>query len=71
MEHLHREMRRKGDGPVPRAVVLSGSLGLGHEMLVRSCAALLEQSGWQVRSLDCMALLGRRSGPASQRVFNR
>lgn len=51
--------------------MLSGSLGLGHEMLVRSCTAALEEAGWQVRSLDCMALLGRRSGPASERTFNR
>ncbi|MGH9082500.1 MAG: glycosyl hydrolase [Acidimicrobiales bacterium] len=54
-----------------RAVVLSGSLGLGHEMLVRSCASLLRRSGWEVRSLDCMALLGRRGGPAGQRLFTR
>lgn len=54
-----------------RAVVLSGSLGLGHEMLMRSCGALLDHSGWQVRGLDCMELLGRRGGAAGHRVFNR
>lgn len=54
-----------------RAVVLSGSLGLGHEMLVRSCGAILGRSGWQVESLDCMSLLGRRSGAAGQRLFTR
>lgn len=55
----------------PRAVLLSGSLGLGHEMLVRSCGALLDRSGWRVESLDCMGLLGRRSGAAGQRLFTR
>lgn len=55
----------------PRAVVLSGSLGLGHEMLVRSCAEVLERSGWDVRSLDCMKMLGRRCGPTGQRLFTR
>ncbi len=54
-----------------RAVILSGSLGLGHEMLVRSCSALLEHSGWRVESLDCMGLLGRRSGAAGERLFAR
>ncbi|HTX63510.1 MAG TPA: glycosyltransferase [Acidimicrobiales bacterium] len=54
-----------------RAILLSGSLGLGHEMLVRSCAALLERSGWSVESLDCMSLLGRCCGAAGQRIFTR
>jgi processive 1,2-diacylglycerol beta-glucosyltransferase len=54
-----------------RAVLLSGSLGLGHEMVVRSCATLLERSGWSVESFDCMTLLGRRSGAFGQRLFTR
>lgn len=54
-----------------RAVVLSGSIGLGHEMLVRSCRALLAGAGWDVRSVDCMQELGRRCGSAGQRIFNR
>ena len=51
------------------AVVLSGSLGLGHEMMMRGCASLLERSGCRTRSLDCMALLGPRSGQLGQRLF--
>lgn len=54
-----------------RAVLLSGSIGLGHEMLVRSCSSLLVQAGWDVRSLDCMQQLGRRSSAAGQRLFTR
>lgn len=54
---------------MPEAVVLSGSLGLGHEMMTRSCASLLERSGWHTRSLDSMALLGSRAGPVANRLF--
>jgi processive 1,2-diacylglycerol beta-glucosyltransferase len=56
---------------VQEAVLLAGSLGLGHEMMARCCAGLLEQSGWRTRSLDSMSLLGRRSGGAGERVFGR
>ena len=55
----------------PRALLLSGSLGLGHEMLVRSCGELLESSGWRVESLDCMQLLGRGRGSPGQHLFTR
>jgi len=53
------------------AVLLTGPLGLGHEMMARGCARLLEQSGWQVRRLDSMSLLGSWSGRVGQRTFNR
>jgi processive 1,2-diacylglycerol beta-glucosyltransferase len=56
---------------VREAVLLTGSLGLGHEMMARCCASLLDQSGWQTRSVDSMSLLGRRSGGAGERVFGR
>ncbi len=54
---------------MPDAVLLSGSLGLGHEMMMRSCASVLERSGWRTRSLDSMALLGPRSGVVAGRLF--
>jgi len=53
------------------AVLLAGSLGLGHEMMARSCAGLLEQAGWRTRSLNCMSLLGRTSGQAGERLFGK
>jgi processive 1,2-diacylglycerol beta-glucosyltransferase len=53
------------------AVLLAGSLGLGHEMMARCCAGLLEGAGWRTRSLDSMSLLGRWSGGAGERVFGR
>ncbi|HEX4657618.1 MAG TPA: glycosyltransferase [Streptosporangiaceae bacterium] len=52
-------------------MLLAGSLGLGHEMLARSCADVLERSGWRTRSLDSMSLLGAKSGEASERLFYR
>jgi processive 1,2-diacylglycerol beta-glucosyltransferase len=54
-----------------RAVILTGSLGLGHDMLARSCAGLLERCGWQTRCLNSMSLLGPRSGRAGEQVFGR
>jgi processive 1,2-diacylglycerol beta-glucosyltransferase len=52
-----------------KAVLLSGCFGLGHEMMMRCCAGLLERSGWQTRSLDSMALLGPRHGAVGERLF--
>lgn len=53
------------------AMLLTGPLGLGHEMMARCCAQLLEQSGWRTRRLDSMSLLGPLRGGAGEQVFNR
>jgi processive 1,2-diacylglycerol beta-glucosyltransferase len=53
------------------AVLLAGPLGLGHKMMARCCADLLEGSGWRTRCLDSMSLLGTRSAGAGTRLFNR
>lgn len=53
------------------AVLLAGSLGLGHEMMARSCAGVLERSGWSTRNLDCMSMLGAWHGGAAGRLFGR
>jgi processive 1,2-diacylglycerol beta-glucosyltransferase len=50
-------------------VLLTGSVGLGHEMMARSCAGLLHQAGWRTRHLDSMTLLGGRSAQLAGRVF--
>lgn len=47
-----------------RAVLLSGSIGSGHDTLAAACAGSLEARGWHTDTLDSMALLGRR-GPAA------
>ena len=53
------------------AVLLTGPLGLGHEMMARSCAEVLKRSGWRTRRLDSMSLLGPWSGGVGARLFNR
>jgi hypothetical protein len=52
-------MTLPGGGDVTQdAVLLACSFGLGHEMMARSRAGLLEQSGWRTRRLDDMSMLG-------------
>jgi len=54
-----------------RALLLTGSLGLGHDMLTRSCAGLLQRAGWHIRYLNSMSLLGPRSALAGERIFSQ
>jgi UDP-N-acetylglucosamine:LPS N-acetylglucosamine transferase len=51
--------------------MLTGPLGLGHEMMARGCGRLLERSGWEVRRLDSMSLLGSWRGDIGRRLFTR
>jgi processive 1,2-diacylglycerol beta-glucosyltransferase len=51
-------------------VLLTGPLGLGHEMMARCCGGVFEQSGWRTRRLDSMSLLGPWSGGAGARLFH-
>ena len=52
-----------------RALLLSGSLGAGHEMATRACATSLAARGWDTETLDAMRLLGPRGGSAGEAVF--
>ena len=54
-----------------RAVILSGSLGLGHDVVSEVLSASLAGLGWETRTLDCMALLGPRAGRAGALVFRQ
>ena len=54
-----------------RAVILSGALGLGHDVVSEVLSGSLAGLGWESRTLDCMALLGPRAGPAGDWVFRR
>jgi UDP-N-acetylglucosamine:LPS N-acetylglucosamine transferase len=54
-----------------RAVILSGALGLGHDVVSEVLSGSLARLGWESRTLDCMALLGPRAGPAGDWVFRR
>jgi len=54
---------------VKRALLLSGSLGAGHEMHARACVASLAERGWATDTVDAMALLGQTGGSAGEAVF--
>jgi UDP-N-acetylglucosamine:LPS N-acetylglucosamine transferase len=54
-----------------QAVILSGSLGLGHDVISEVVTDSLTGLGWGSRTLDCMGLLGRRAGRAGDWVFRR
>jgi processive 1,2-diacylglycerol beta-glucosyltransferase len=51
------------------ALLLSGSIGMGHDALAAACAASLEARGLHTQTLDAMRLLGRRGGSAGEAVF--
>lgn len=53
------------------ALLLAGSVGLGHEMLATSCSEALRAYGWQTRSLNCMALLGPGLAGVGQHLVDR
>ena len=54
-----------------RAVILSGSLGSGHDVIAETVAGSLSRLGWESRTLDCMDMLGHRAGQAGDWVFRR
>ena len=56
---------------MPHALLLSGSLGQGHDVMAAACADSLHERGWTTATVDAMALLGRRSGAAGEAVFRR
>jgi processive 1,2-diacylglycerol beta-glucosyltransferase len=52
-----------------RALLLSGSIGMGHDALAAACAATLERRGFSTQTLDAMRLLGRQGNSAGEAVF--
>jgi len=54
---------------VRRALLVSGSLGAGHDVHAQACAASLTARGWSAEILDAMRLLGPRGGSAGEAVF--
>jgi processive 1,2-diacylglycerol beta-glucosyltransferase len=51
------------------ALLLSGSIGMGHDTLAAACASSLESQGWATKTLDSMKLMGSRTGPAGEQIF--
>jgi processive 1,2-diacylglycerol beta-glucosyltransferase len=54
---------------VRKALLLPGSLGMGHDVMAQACASSLTARGWSTRTLDAMRLLGRTGGSAGETVF--
>jgi UDP-N-acetylglucosamine:LPS N-acetylglucosamine transferase len=52
-----------------RAVVLTGSLGMGHHVVTDVVVDSLGRLGFDAVTLDCMALLGRRAARAGDWLF--
>src|SRR5215510_9320183 len=52
-----------------RALLLSGSIGMGHNTLAEACADTLESDGWHTLTLDLMQLLGQGGGAVGKAVF--
>jgi processive 1,2-diacylglycerol beta-glucosyltransferase len=53
----------------PHALLLSGSIGMGHDTLAEACAGWLKSSGWSTRTQDLMRLLGRGGDTVGSNVF--
>jgi len=55
--------------PEQRALLLSGSIGMGHDVVAEACATSLHQRQWTTRTLDSIRLMGDRSGSLGERTF--
>jgi processive 1,2-diacylglycerol beta-glucosyltransferase len=51
------------------ALILSGSIGRGHDTVAEACAAALGRAGVATKILDCLGLLGGWEATAGERVF--
>ncbi|MEV0531590.1 hypothetical protein [Kitasatospora sp. NPDC050463] len=56
---------------MPHALLVSGSLGQGHDVMAQACADSLRARGWTTATVDAMALLGQRAGATGEAVFRR
>jgi processive 1,2-diacylglycerol beta-glucosyltransferase len=51
------------------AVLLSGSIGMGHDALASACATSLEPQGWTTSTLDAIRMMGSQNGSVGEAVF--
>jgi UDP-N-acetylglucosamine:LPS N-acetylglucosamine transferase len=53
----------------PSALLLSGSLGMGHDVMADACAVSLRRRGWATDTVDSMRMMGNRRGGLGEKVF--
>lgn len=51
------------------ALLLSGSLGMGHDVMAEVCGASLAWRGFTARTADSLRMLGGRNGSRGEKVF--
>ncbi|MEY9964007.1 processive 1,2-diacylglycerol beta-glucosyltransferase [Streptacidiphilus sp. MAP12-16] len=56
---------------MPHALLLSGSLGQGHDVMAQACADTLHGQGWTTETADAMGMLGPLGSAAGEAVFRR
>ena len=60
---------RAAPGRRGRVLLLSGSLGMGHEVMAEACAASLARRGLQPRIVDTLGMMDGRNGALGQTAF--
>ncbi len=63
------ESHAPGGGAGRRALLLSGSLGMGHDVMAEACADSLRTRGWATSTADSLRMMGGRAGLAGENVF--
>jgi processive 1,2-diacylglycerol beta-glucosyltransferase len=56
-------------GQVSRALLVSGSIGMGHDVVAAACDVSLRSLGWSTQTLDAMRLLGKHADAGGKAVF--
>ncbi len=58
-----------GARPPRPALLLSGSIGMGHDVVAAACDTSLRSLGWSTETLDAMRLLGKHADTGAKAVF--
>lgn len=51
------------------ALLLSGSLGMGHDVVAEACAVSLDHRGWTSQTMNSLGLMGKAAGGWGERTF--
>jgi processive 1,2-diacylglycerol beta-glucosyltransferase len=54
---------------MPSALLLSGSIGMGHDVMAEACAVSLRRRGWTTEIGDALRMMGNAKGGAGEAVF--